>query len=131
MATEKILVVDDDTNIVEVIKMRLESEGYDVSTAFSAEQALNEAKNDIFNLTITDLKMADMSGMMLMEELLLIDPEMPVIILTAHGTIENAVEAIRKGAYSYITKPFDQKELILQIRNALEKQQLTHKIRTL
>jgi len=131
METEKILVVDDDTNIVEVIKMRLESEGYEVSTAFSAEQALAKANNNIFNLTITDLKMADMNGMMLMEELLLIDPEMPVIILTAHGTIENAVEAIRKGAYSYITKPFDQKELILQIRNALEKQHLTHKIKSL
>jgi two-component system response regulator GlrR len=131
MANEKILVVDDDPNIVEVIKMRLESEGYEVSTALSAQEALNEAQNDIFNLAITDLKMADMNGIMLMEELLLIDPEMPVIILTAHGTIENAVEAIQKGAYSYITKPFDPKELTLQIRNALDKQKLTHKIKSL
>lgn len=131
MAIDKILVVDDDPNIVEVIKMRLESEGFEVSTAYSAEEALFEAKNDIFNLCITDLKMSDMNGMMLMEEMLIINPEMPVIILTAHGTIENAVEAIQKGAYSYITKPFDQKELILQIRNALEKQKLTHKIKNL
>ena len=131
MSIDKILVVDDDPNIVEVIKIRLESAGYEVSTALSAEKALIEAENDIFNLTITDLKMSDLNGMMLMEKLLLIDPEMPVIILTAHGTIENAVEAIKKGAYSYITKPFDHKELILQIRNALEKQKLTHKIKNL
>jgi len=131
MPPEKILVVDDDINIVEVIKMRLESAGYAVATALSCEQALTEARKEPFNLTITDLKMSDKNGIKLMEELLLIDPEMPVIILTAHGSIENAVEAIKKGAYSYLTKPFDQKELILQIKNALDKQKLTHQLKNL
>ncbi|MBE0460272.1 MAG: sigma-54-dependent Fis family transcriptional regulator [Candidatus Aminicenantes bacterium] len=131
MSPEKILVVDDDTNILEVIKMRLEVAGYKVTTATSGEQALVEAQNDLFNLVVTDLKMSPKNGIKLMEELLLINPEMPIIILTAHGTIENAVEAIKKGAYSYLTKPFDHKELILHIKNALEKQQLTYKIKTL
>lgn len=131
MSPEKIIVVDDDINILELIKMRLEDAGYKVTTAINGEEALIKAKDEIFNLLITDLKMSPKNGIKLMEELLLINPEMPIIILTAHGTIESAVEAIKKGAYSYLTKPFDHKELILHIKNALEKQKLTHKIKNL
>ncbi len=131
MADEKILVVDDDVNILEVIKIRLEVEGYQVTAVESAEEALAKARQEFFHLAITDLKLGSTDGIELMENLLLINPDMPVIILTAYGTIENAVEAVKKGAYSYLTKPFDHKELSLQIRNALEKQRLMSQIRDL
>ena len=131
MAHEKILIVDDDQNILEVIKMRLEAVGYNITTSISGDQALIKAREELFDLVITDLKMSPKDGIQLMEELLLINPEMPIIILTAHGTIENAVEAVKKGAYSYLLKPFDNKELILHINNALEKQKLTNKIKYL
>ncbi len=131
MADEKILVVDDDVNILEVIKIRLEAEGYQVTAVESAEEALAKAREEFFHLAITDLKLGSSDGIELMENLLLINPDMPVIILTAYGTIENAVQAVKKGAYSYLTKPFDHKELSLQIRNALEKQRLMAQIRDL
>ena len=131
MAHEKILIVDDDENILEVIKMRLEAVGYNITTALSGDQALIKGREEIFDLVITDLKMSPKDGIQLMEALLLINPEMPIIILTAHGTIKNAVEAVKKGAYSYLLKPFDNKELILHINNALEKQKLKNKIKYL
>jgi two-component system response regulator GlrR len=131
MAHGKILIVDDDQNILEVIKMRLEAVGYNITTSISGDLALIKAREELFDLVITDLKMSPKDGIQLMEELLLINPEMPIIILTAHGTIENAVEAVKKGAYSYLLKPFDNKELILHINNALEKQKLTNKIKYL
>jgi len=131
MAAEKILVVDDETNILEVLKIRLEAEGYAVTAVETAGEALAKAREEFFNLAITDLKLGSADGLELMENLLLINPDLPVIILTAYGTIESAVQAVKKGAYSYLTKPFDHKELSLQIRNALEKQRLMSRIREL
>jgi two-component system response regulator GlrR len=128
---ERILVVDDDPNILEVIRARLEAEGYGVATAMTAEEALARAKEESFNLAITDLKLAPSDGLELMENLLLLHPDLPVIILTAYGSIEGAVTAIKKGAYSYLTKPYDPKELLLQVKNALEKQRLTFQVKTL
>ncbi|MHC4307928.1 MAG: response regulator, partial [Planctomycetota bacterium] len=113
----KILVVDDDQNILNVIKLRLEANNYRVTTALQAEAAVKIAKNKTFDLALVDLKLASKSGIELMEDILQIDPEMPIIILTAYGTIENAVQAMKKGAYSYLTKPFDDQELLLQIKN--------------
>jgi two-component system response regulator GlrR len=131
MDREKILVVDDDSNILEVIRARLEAEDYVVATAMTAEDALAKAKEESFNLVITDLKLTSSDGLELMENLLLLNPDMPVIILTAYGTIEGAVTATKKGAYSYLTKPFDPKGLLLEVKNALEKQRLTFQLKTL
>jgi len=131
MDREKILVIDDDCNILEVIRARLEAEDYAVTTATTAEEALAKAKEEFFNLVITDLKLYSTDGLELMENLLLLHPDLPVIILTAYGSIEGAVTAIKKGAYSYLTKPFDPKELLLQVKNALEKQRLTFQVKNL
>ena len=131
MDREKILVVDDDPNILEVIRARLEAEDYSVATALTAEEALAKAKEESFNLVITDLKLTSSDGLELMETLLILYPDLPVIILTAYGTIEGAVTATKKGAYSYLTKPFDPKELLLEVKNALEKQRLTFQLKTL
>jgi two-component system response regulator GlrR len=127
----KILVVDDDINILKVIKMRLEAEGYRVTTAGKAKTALKLANDDVFDFAMVDLKLNGINGIQLMENLHQLNPEMPVIILTAYGTIKSAVEAMRKGAYSYLTKPFNYDELLLQTKNCLEKTKLAKEIKIL
>ncbi len=127
----KILVVDDDQNILKVIKLRLEANNYRVATTLQTKAAVKIAKNKIIDLALVDFKLANKNGIELMEELHQIDPEMPIIILTAYGTIKNAVQAIKKGAYNYLTKPFDDQELLLQIKNGLEKRSLSKEVKRL
>jgi len=131
MPAGNILVVDDDRNLLELLKIRLESVGYQVTTALKEEEVAGLARQRIFALAIVDLKLFQKDGITLMEELHGINPEIPVIILTAHGTIESAVEAMRKGAYSYLTKPFDPRALLLQIERALENHRLTSEVKRL
>jgi two-component system response regulator GlrR len=127
----KILVVDDDRNLLELVKMRLESADYDVTTALWEEEALEAVKNQVFDLSVVDLQLVHRDGISLMEDLHLVLPEMPVIILTAYGSIESAVEAMKRGAYSYLTKPFEPQDLLLQIERALENRRLTVEIKRL
>jgi len=127
----KILVVDDDRNLVEVLKVRVELAGYDVVTAVKEEKAMEAARGQTFDLAIIDLQLERMNGIDLMKELHLLLPDMPVIILTAYGTIENAVEAMKQGAYSYIAKPFDARDLLIQIEKAVENRRLILEIRRL
>jgi two-component system response regulator GlrR len=131
MASGKILVVDDDQNLLELVKMRLESESYEITTASREEDAIEAVKGQAFDLSILDLQLAHRDGISLMEELHLILPEIPVIILTAYGTIESAVEAMKRGAYSYLTKPFDPRDLLFQIERALENRRLTSEVHRL
>ena len=131
MPTGKMLVVDDDQNLLELLKMRLESADYEVTTASREEDALQAIKGQVFDLAIVDLQLAERDGISIMEELHLILPEMPVIILTAYGTIESAVEAMKRGAYSYLTKPFDPQDLLLQIERALENRRLASEVQRL
>ena len=127
----KILVVDDDSNLLEVIKMRLESVDYEVITALKEEDALKAVKEQAFDLSIIDLQLAERNGISVMEDVHKIIPNIPVIILTAFGSIESAVEAMQRGAYSYLTKPFDPRELLFQIERALESSRLTFEIKML
>jgi two-component system response regulator GlrR len=127
----KVLVVDDDETILKLIKMRLEVEGYGVAAASSAEAALELARAQTFDVALLDYKLADKNGIALMSDLFQLNPEMPVIILTAYGTIKGAVEAMKKGAYGYIAKPFEYDELLLQIRNCSEKSGLSKEVRRL
>ena len=127
----KILVVDDDPSILKVIRMRLEAHGYLVTTAGGAKEAVKLASNDMFDVALLDLKLNAKNGIELMEDLLQMNPEMPVIILTAYGTIKSAVDAMKKGAYSYLTKPFDHEELLLQTQNCLERSRLTKEVKHL
>ncbi|MFO0794942.1 MAG: sigma-54 dependent transcriptional regulator [Candidatus Brocadiaceae bacterium] len=128
MANEHILVIDDDANILEVIQMRLKSWGYHVTTARDGKEVKMALSVTPFNLVIIDLRLSDENGIEIMEKIIAIHPNLPIIILTAHGSIESAVEAMKKGAYSYITKPFNNEDLALHIKNALEKQKLTKEI---
>jgi two-component system response regulator GlrR len=131
MASGKILVVDDDRNLLDLVKMRLESAKYDVATAQNEEQATEAVKGQPFDLCIVDLQLVRQDGISLMQELHSINPELPVIILTAYGSIESAVDAMKRGAYSYVTKPFDPRDLLLQIERALENRRLTFEVKRL
>lgn len=128
---EKILVVDDDRNILQVIQMRLESRGFSITKATSAEKALKLAEQEPFDLAMIDLKLDDQDGIQLMQDIHHITPDLPVIILTAYGSIDSAVEAMKKGAYSYLTKPFDGHKLQMQINNCLEINKLSKEVKQL
>jgi two-component system response regulator GlrR len=128
MTKTKILVVDDDKNLLDIIHMRLEASGYDVVAVDHENLAKEAATEEVFDVGVIDLQLVKQDGLSLMEELHLIHPDMPIIILTAHGSIESAVEAMKRGAFTYLTKPFDSRELILQIERAREKSQLTGEI---
>jgi two-component system, NtrC family, response regulator GlrR len=131
MGSGRIIVVDDDKNLIELVKMRLESAGYDVTAAVQEDDALSAVKAQSFDICLLDLMLRDRDGIALMGEVHAIAPDIPVIILTAHGSIESAVEAMRKGAYSYLTKPFEPQDLLLQIDRALEHRRLNSEIKRL
>jgi len=131
MTDARLLVVDDDRNLLELMKVRLETAGYHVTALPNEDAAMERAKEEVFDLAILDLQLVHSDGIGLMEELHLIHPDMPVIILTAYGTIESVVEAMKRGAYSYITKPFDGHELLVQIEKALETARLKSEINRL
>src|SRR5215831_7138333 len=120
MAEEHILVVDDDAGLLTLMQTRLEAAGYCVTLVEKGEEALAWAQEHAYDLAIIDLKMADFDGLTLLQELLQLHPHLPVIILTAHGTISSAVEATKIGAYDYLTKPFNAKDLLHRIDKALE-----------
>jgi two-component system response regulator GlrR len=111
--------------------MRLESADFAVAATGEEEQALKAVKEQTFDLNIVDLMLANVDGLTLMEQFRTINPDVPTIILTAHGSIESAVEAMRRGAYSYLTKPFEPGDLLLQIERALETRKLNSEIKRL
>ncbi|MGH7206110.1 MAG: sigma-54-dependent transcriptional regulator [Nitrospiraceae bacterium] len=131
MEQERILVIDDDQGLLHLLKMRLAAMGFDVTACTSGEEAIAEARRQVFDLAITDLRLGGLDGLAVTEELLLIHPNLPVLILTAHGSIPNAVEAIQKGAFGYLTKPFDDKELRGYIEKALAQQRMSREIQRL
>ncbi len=108
---KKILIVDDELNMRLVLSAMLKKEGFDVSSASNGREALQVLQSNRFAVVITDLKMPDIDGMKLLSCISEQHPEVPVIMITAHGTIATAVEALKKGAFDYITKPFDLDDL--------------------
>ena len=122
---KQILVVDDELNLRRVLSARLSRDGYDVHTAEDGEQALSVIRDNHIDLVITDLRMPKMDGMELLRSALALDEELPVIMITAHGTVDNAVEALKTGAFDYITKPFDQAEVRTIVKKALRTRDLS------
>src|SRR5918992_596843 len=121
MARKSILVVDDEKAQREILEMILSEAGYDVTPAASGEAALRIARERRFDLALTDLKMTGMDGIELLQRLLAYDSSIIVILLTAHGSIDSAKEALRRGAFDYLEKPFDQDTLLGTIRRALSR----------
>lgn len=116
----RVLLVDDESDLLSLWELRLESSGYEVATALSGEEAL--AKLSVVNphVVLTDLKMPGIDGLALFEAIRERNKAVPVIIITAHGSIPEAVEATRQGVFSFLTKPIDGKELIREIEKALQ-----------
>jgi two-component system response regulator AtoC len=121
---EKILVVDDELNMRLVLKALLNKEGYDVATASDGIEALKILKSGGVQVVVTDLRMPKLDGVGLLERVIHEYPSTPVIIITAHGTIATAVDALKKGAFDYITKPFEQDELKNIIHKAIRTRRL-------
>ncbi|MCK5231610.1 MAG: response regulator, partial [Desulfobulbaceae bacterium] len=115
----RILIVDDDQDLLRLLSMRLTSAGYEVSVALSGEQAQGVMPTFRPHVVITDLRMNGMDGMALFGSIRSANTSLPVIILTAHGSIPDAVFATQQGVFSFLTKPFDGKELLLEIEKAL------------
>lgn len=120
MVTTRILVVDDDPSLRRVLEVQLEQEGYAVGSAGSAQQALSMLQVQPYDLVIADLKMPEISGIALLKEVRSQYPETITIIVTAFGSVETAVEAMKAGAYDYLTKPVHPEELSLVVRRTLE-----------
>lgn len=116
----KILVVDDEKDICRALEFLLSREGYKVSTAYNGEDALKKIEAEEFDLVITDLKMEGIDGMQVLERAMGMNPNLIVIIMTAFGTVESAVEAMKKGAGDYIMKPFINEDVKMTVRRLLE-----------
>ena len=122
---EKILVVDDEQSLREVLSIMLKRTGYAVTSVADGEEAIELLNKDIFDLVITDLRMPKIDGMEVLKAAKSASPETVVLIITAFASADSAVEAMKQGAYDYLTKPFQVDEVQLIIRNALEKRRLT------
>jgi len=131
MTKTRILVVDDDASLRRVLQVQLEQEGYAVASAASAQQTLSMLQVQPYDLVISDLKMPGSSGLELLRQIRLQYPEAIVLILTAFGTVETAVEAMKSGAYDYLTKPVHPDELSLVVGRALEHLRLVKEVCTL
>ncbi len=114
----KLLIVDDEAGYVSVLAKRMARRGIDVTSALSGSEGIQTLRKGTFDVTVLDLKMEDMDGIEVLKIFKKMDPEMPVIMLTGHGSETAAREGIASGAYDYLTKPCDLEELIAKIRDA-------------
>ena len=124
MAKARVLVVDDEKSMRDLLSITLEKEGYDVLTAAGGEAAIEALRRDATDVVITDLRMPKVDGLQVLRAAKEISPDVAVIVITAVASTETAVEAMKLGAYDYITKPFKLDEVSLIVRNALERKRL-------
>jgi DNA-binding NtrC family response regulator len=121
---KSILVVDDDKAIRDTLRMILQYAKYDPHFAEDGASALSQIASSQFDLVLLDIKMAGMDGLEVLRKIKENEPELPVVMISGHGTIETAVEATRMGAYDFLQKPLDKDKLLIVVRNAIEKKQL-------
>lgn len=131
MAQERILVVEDDPSMSFFLSEAMKKEGYQVDAVASGEEAVERIAQDRFNLVILDLKLPSMDGMEVLTNIKVTNPEVAIIMITAHGSKDIAIEAIRKGAYDYFTKPFGISEMRVVVKRALERGHLQDQLRQL
>ena len=117
----KILVVDDEPQIADMISASLEANGYAPSVAYGGQTGVDSVRAGKFDLVIMDIQMPDLDGITALGEMKKLDPEIEVIIATGHGTMSTAIQSLRKGAFDYLHKPFEIKELLAVVERALEK----------
>jgi len=128
---ERILVVDDDKDLRFNLSSILKDEGYDVLAVEDGKEALKAVQNNSPNLALLDIRLPEMDGMKVLEEIKKIDKDLIVIMLTAYGQVKDAVRALKLGAFDYITKPFDNEEIMLNIKKALETRSLRMEVEDL
>jgi nitrogen regulation protein NR(I) len=121
---KQVLIVDDEPNLRKILSAQLSRDGYDVLTAEDGEQGLLLLREHHIDLVITDLKMPKVDGMTLLKRALEEEPELPIVLITAHGTIDTAVEALKTGAFDFVTKPFDKDEVRQIVAKALKTREL-------
>lgn len=131
MKIGRILVVDDEEHILSVLRDFLENLGYEVVTAEDGEDALAKFEPEKFDVVISDLLMPRMDGLELLNKIRLLDKHVIFLMITGYPSIETAVDAIKKGAYDYITKPFHMEDVRIKIERAFEKKNLTHSVKTM
>ena len=127
----KILIIDDEKAICNTLKEILQYEKYEVDVASDGEEGIKKAKEAKYDLVLCDIKMPKIDGIEVLTKLQELNPELPVVMISGHGTIETAVDAIRKGAYDYIAKPPDLNRLLVTVRNALDRSSLMTETKTL
>jgi DNA-binding NtrC family response regulator len=127
-APERILVVDDEENMVHFLTKLLRAEGFEVEGARTGETALERLRAGPFELVLTDLKLPDSDGIEILKAARELHPETVVVLITAYGTIESAIEAMRAGAYDYVTKPFRASEILQVVDKALERVRLRREV---
>ena len=131
MTAGHILVVDDEKFQRDILTVILEGEGYTVEPSSNVSQALTLYRNHPVDLVLTDLSMPERDGLALLDDLVKLDPEALVVLITAHGTVGSAVEAMKKGAFDYLEKPLDREELLITVARAFEKLHLVKENRQL
>jgi DNA-binding NtrC family response regulator len=131
MAREKILIVEDDEGCRNATRLQLQREGYEISAAISAEEGMEFLDRSLHQLVLTDLSLPGISGIDLLKRIRVDHPETTVIVMTAYGTVQTAVEAMKAGAYDYLSKPIHPYELMTQVKRALEHQRLLREVQIL
>ena len=126
-----ILLIDDEKSIRNVLRDILLHEGYQVEEAADGEKGIQQLTEKTFDLVLCDIKMPKMDGMEVLQQIMQLHPDLPVIMISGHGTIETAVDAVKKGAFDFIAKPPDLNRLLITIRNALDKNALVKETRVL
>src|SRR5512133_390360 len=119
-----ILVIDDEEIMREILQTLLEREGYDVRLASSGPEALALARGSSFDAAVVDVMMPEMDGLTTLDELKKLDDDLPVIMITAFASVETAIAAMKRGAFDYVTKPFKNDEVLVVLRNAIERRRL-------
>ena len=124
--SKRILIIDDEKKMGDILKRALKREGYDVKAVTDPLKGLEEVKLQTYNIILCDLKMPKMGGIEVLEECKKISPNTAFFLMTAYATVENAVESMKKGAYDYLIKPFSLDEMKIMVRRILDTQVLKH-----
>jgi DNA-binding NtrC family response regulator len=130
-APAKLLVVDDEAGMRKSLAIMLRRDGYAVTEAAGGTEALEQLGGEVFDLVVADLNMADLSGLEVLRHVKQTNADVEVILMTAYGTIESAVEAMKLGAFDFITKPFQAEEILLRVKNAVDKRRLRDEVHRL
>lgn len=128
---EKILIIDDEKSIRNTLREILEYEKFKVDDVEDGKKGIEHIRNNNYGLVLCDIKMPEMDGMEVLERISILKPETPVVMISGHGTIDTAVEALKKGAYDFIAKPLDLNRILVTIRNAFDKSNLVEETKQL